>query len=84
MSAQCKAAAVTDFFLATTAGGYGSRAFASDDTIILASTARRQKQKARAHRPGFSDAKTLPDQAAGLNSFDALALIGSTVSVATF
>src|SRR5450755_2455581 len=28
--------------------------------------------------------ETLDDQAAGLNSFDALALIGSTVSVATF
>src|SRR6266702_696767 len=34
------------------------------DTIILASTARRQKHKARAYRPGFSDARTLPDQAA--------------------
>src|SRR6266702_3871293 len=56
-----------------------------DDTIILAATLRRQKQKARAYRPGFSkDQRTLPDQAAGLNSFDALALIGSTVSVATF
>ena len=58
-----------------------------------------KKQKARADRPGFflerergphirrfyrfAGKEDVP-QAAGLNSFDALALIGSTVSVATF
>jgi hypothetical protein len=59
---------------------------AGDNTIgaIRAHKKVPQKQKARAHRPGFSDAKARLDQAAGLNSFEALALIGSTVSVATF
>ena len=45
----------------------------------------RHKQKPRAHRPGFFGQATPLDQAAaGLNSFDALALIGSAVSLATF
>src|SRR5258706_6742196 len=59
---------------------------AGDNTIgaIRAYKKVPQKQKARALRPGFSDAKTLLDQAAGLNSFEALALIGSTGSVAAF
>jgi hypothetical protein len=59
---------------------------AGDNTIGVIRAYKKvpQKQKARAHRPGFSEAKMRPDQAAGLNSFDALALIGSTVSVATF
>src|SRR3984957_2845466 len=41
-------------------------------------------KKARAHRPGFFWHRTRLDQAAGLNSFEALFLIGSAVSVATF
>ena len=46
-------------------------------------------QKARGHRPGFFSAQkhvtaATAYQAAGLNSFEALFLIGSTVSVATF
>jgi len=80
---RCKAAGGGKFFLTTTAGGYGS----------LLAQGRRQysrpnpaaKQKARANgRAFFWEAKRLLDQAAGLNNFDALALIGSTVSVATF
>ena len=43
-----------------------------------------RKQKARASRPGFFWNAKRAYQAAGLNSFDALALIGSTVSVAIF
>jgi hypothetical protein len=56
---------------------------AGGDTIsaIRAHQRGASKQKARAHRPGFF---LEIDQAAGLNSFEALALIGSTVSVATF
>src|SRR5260370_27213938 len=44
---------------------------------------RSTKQKARATARAFPRKSRL-DQAAGLNSFDALGLIGSTVSVATF
>ena len=43
-----------------------------------------KQQKARAHRPGFFWHRASLDQAAGLNSFEALFLIGSAVSVATF
>jgi hypothetical protein len=59
---------------------------AGDNTIGVIRTHKKlsQKQKARAHRPGFSNFETLLDQAAGLNNFEALAFIGSTVSVATF
>src|ERR1700722_11366057 len=42
------------------------------------------KQKARAGARAFFWGVGMGDQAAGLNSFDALALIGSTVSAATF
>src|SRR5688572_33341302 len=44
----------------------------------------RLKRKARAGRPGFFWNVKPAYQAAGLNSFDALALIGSAVSAATF
>src|ERR1700722_7158345 len=42
------------------------------------------KTKSPGWRPGFFWDAGMVDQAAGLNSFDALALIGSTVSAATF
>jgi len=54
-----------------------------DDTSSLFLSRTHQQQKARACRPGLFGTRTL-DHAAGLNSFDALVLIGSTVSVATF
>src|SRR5580704_10121237 len=44
----------------------------------------RAQQKARAYGPGFFRQCERLDQAAGWNSFDALVLIGSAVSVATF
>src|SRR5450631_604928 len=47
--------------------------------------ARRQKNRSPGWRPGlFWYREYSPAQAAGLNSFDALALIGSAVSVAIF
>src|ERR1700744_4321956 len=41
-------------------------------------------KKPRHRARAFPETKDLPDQAAGLNIFEALALIGSELSVATF
>jgi hypothetical protein len=57
----------------------------ADNINIAPPKPRAAKTKARAGGPGFFGSKECGfDQAAGLNSFDALALIGSTVSVAIF
>jgi hypothetical protein len=74
------------FVLTTTAGGYGSlRAQGRRHYLdFVALNHGRQSKKPGRTAGLFLEAKRLVDQAAGLNNFDALALIGSTVSVATF
>src|ERR1700730_9089612 len=57
--------------------------FRRDNTIFIFGALSDHKAKSPGGRPGFFSNRWL-DQAAGLNSFDALVLIGSTVSVATF
>src|SRR5258707_5225939 len=78
-----KAEAVANFFSTMIAWWLWVPEFAGTTPLFYLQPRALKSKKPGLTARAFRIAKTLIDQAAGLNSFEALALIGSTVSVAT-